>query len=123
MILVRFEIVVCLSGSSRETGQLSEDRTSYLPKEILWGHRFKEIVKYDNEEGAYVADYNRFDETEVIDTPLCSAMELNNGLQQSSETQPEVNLNKKIFKLYFLHKFFLFLVSQHFINIYHTETY
>lgn len=101
----RFEIVVCLSGSSRETGQLTEARTSYLPKEIHWGYRFKEIVEYDYEEGSYSVDYLRFDELVKIATPLFSAMELDNILQQyqdTSEQQTETNdvkknLNSRIF--------------------------
>lgn len=101
MISPRFEIIVCFNGSSRETGQLSEDRTSYLPREILWGHRFKEIVEYDYEEGVYVVDYDHFDETEIVDTPMCSAMELHDGFsdfRKSTDTQIEVNPKNQIHK-------------------------
>lgn len=45
---------------------MSQERTSYLPKEIMWGHRFNNIVEYDQQNGVYVADYDKFDETESV---------------------------------------------------------
>lgn len=95
-MLHRFEIVVCFTGSSRATGQISEERTSYLPREILWGHRFKEIVEYDCEEGVYLADYDRFDEIEIIDTPLCSAMEWDNIIRQYKSENDKVSFISQI---------------------------
>lgn len=35
----QFEIIVMLEGTVESTGQSSQARTSYLPSEILWGHR------------------------------------------------------------------------------------
>lgn len=62
----RFEIVVTLTGGSRSTGQLTQERTSYLPREIMWGHRFINIVEYDRRSAVYVADYDQFDSTESV---------------------------------------------------------
>lgn len=62
----RFEIVVTLTGASRSTGQLTQERTSYLPREILWGHRFPNIVEYDRKHCVYVADYDQFETTEAV---------------------------------------------------------
>lgn len=72
----RFEIVVIMGGSSDSTGQMTQTRTSYLPIEFRWGHRFKACVSYDYESHAYVVQKEFFNATEVVDTPLCSAKRL-----------------------------------------------
>ncbi|XP_055295129.1 ATP-sensitive inward rectifier potassium channel 8-like [Sitodiplosis mosellana] len=69
----RFEIIVTFAGASTSTGQTTEERTSYLSREIAWGHRFVNMVTYDTENGEYFVDYDKFDMTEEVDTPLCSA--------------------------------------------------
>jgi len=38
-------------------------RTSYLPSEILWSHRFERLVRYRKEDGVYQVDYARFHQT------------------------------------------------------------
>lgn len=43
--IVRFEIVVCLTGASKNMGTTTQSRTSYLSKEIIWGYRFKNVVQ------------------------------------------------------------------------------
>lgn len=63
-------------GSSDSTGQMTQTRTSYLPIEIRWGHRFKPCVSYDQESHAYVVQKEFFNATEIVDTPLCSAKRL-----------------------------------------------
>lgn len=72
----RFEIVVTILGSSPSTGQLSETKSSYLSKEIHWGHRFQNMITYDYDRHTYVAHYDRLDMLVPVDTPLCSAMKL-----------------------------------------------
>lgn len=59
-----------LTGSSRTTGQVSQSRTSYLPKEIVWGRRFVNMNYYDEVAEIYVADFNRMDH---IETAIMSA--------------------------------------------------
>uniref|UniRef100_A0A1B0EUJ5 Kir3 channel protein n=2 Tax=Lutzomyia longipalpis TaxID=7200 RepID=A0A1B0EUJ5_LUTLO len=71
-----FEIVVTMTGGCRSTGQLTQTRTSYLPRDILWGHKFLNLLTYSHERQAYVADYEKFDALTQIDTPLCSARRL-----------------------------------------------
>ncbi|CAH0759541.1 unnamed protein product [Diatraea saccharalis] len=44
MMDYRFEIVVCLTGSSKNMGTVTQSRTSYLSKEIIWGYRFKNVL-------------------------------------------------------------------------------
>lgn len=73
----KFEVVVILEGTVESTGQTTQARSSYLNTEILWGHRFDPVTNYNKERQAYEVDYKRFNETTQVDTPLCSAMELN----------------------------------------------
>ncbi|KAL9897255.1 inwardly rectifying potassium channel 2 isoform 5-T9 [Glossina fuscipes fuscipes] len=73
----KFEIVVILEGTVESTGQSAQARSSYINTEILWGHRFDPVVVYNKDCQAYEIDYARFNETTQVDTPLCSARELN----------------------------------------------
>ncbi|XP_043494847.1 uncharacterized protein LOC122519463 isoform X2 [Polistes fuscatus] len=72
----RFEVVVILEGTIESTGQTTQARSSYLPQEILWGHRFEPMVMYSKERQGYEVDYSLFDSTTQVDTPLCSGREL-----------------------------------------------
>uniref|UniRef100_A0A1B6K9Z9 Uncharacterized protein n=1 Tax=Graphocephala atropunctata TaxID=36148 RepID=A0A1B6K9Z9_9HEMI len=83
MLRERFEIVVILEGVIESTGMTTQARSSYLPSEILWGHRFQHLVTFKKETGEHEVDYSLFNDTYEVDTPLCSAMELDNLTQQS----------------------------------------
>ncbi|XP_041780247.1 ATP-sensitive inward rectifier potassium channel 11-like isoform X3 [Anopheles merus] len=72
----RFEIVITMTGSTMTTGQSTQARTSYIPVEILWGHRFQNIIEYDPKRECYVAMNEQLDLLEEVDTPLCSARQL-----------------------------------------------
>lgn len=76
MLDKKFEIVVILEGTVESTGQTTQARSSYLPYEVLWGHRFQQVVEYNKEMQAYEIDHSRFDNTIPVQTPLCSAAEL-----------------------------------------------
>lgn len=76
MLKTRFEIVVVLEGIMEASGRTIQARTSYTPFEILWGHRFQEVVSFNRITGDYDVDYAFFDETVEVDTPLCSARKL-----------------------------------------------
>lgn len=54
------------TGASASTGLTTEERTSYLSKEIFWGHRFVNMMEYDAENGEYFVDYDQFDVTEEV---------------------------------------------------------
>ncbi|XP_055704231.1 ATP-sensitive inward rectifier potassium channel 8-like [Phlebotomus papatasi] len=73
LLQANFEILVTLTGSSKATGQITQTRTSYLPSEILWGYRFKNIVHYDHGLETYVIESDKFNSVTRVDTPLCSA--------------------------------------------------
>ncbi|XP_053679637.1 G protein-activated inward rectifier potassium channel 3-like [Anopheles nili] len=76
MLRERFEIVVMLEGVVESTGMTTQARSSYLPSEILWGHRFDPVVTFKRETGEYEVDYTTFNNTYEVDTPLCSARQL-----------------------------------------------
>lgn len=81
LLYERFEIVAVLEGTTESTGQTTQALTSYVPSEILWGHRFESIVRYDKECLSYVVDFHMFHDTYHVDTPLCSAEELQKFLE------------------------------------------
>ncbi|XP_055547484.1 G protein-activated inward rectifier potassium channel 3 isoform X2 [Wyeomyia smithii] len=76
MLRERFEIVVMLEGVVESTGMTTQARSSYLPSEILWGHRFESVVTFKRDTGEYEVDYTMFNNTYEVDTPLCSARQL-----------------------------------------------
>ncbi|KAE8737651.1 hypothetical protein FOCC_FOCC016877 [Frankliniella occidentalis] len=76
MMHEKFEIVAILEGTIETTSQTTQARSSYLPVEILWGHRFAPMVTYCRERHGYQVDYSLFHCTTPVDTPLCSAMDL-----------------------------------------------
>lgn len=72
----RFEVVVVLEGTTESTGQTTQARTSYLPSETLWGHRFRPLLRYCKTKLSYEVDYSQFDDVYKVDTPLCSVKDL-----------------------------------------------
>ncbi|KAM3864408.1 LOW QUALITY PROTEIN: ATP-sensitive inward rectifier potassium channel 12 [Diretmus argenteus] len=70
-----FEIVVILEGMVEATAMTTQFRSSYLSREIFWGHRFAPVILEDHER--YKVDYAHFHKTyEVPSTPHLSAKEL-----------------------------------------------
>ncbi|XP_029441371.1 ATP-sensitive inward rectifier potassium channel 14 [Rhinatrema bivittatum] len=70
-----FELVVILEGMVEATAMTTQCRSSYLPSEILWGHRFEPVLF--KKHSHYEVDYRHFHRTyEVPSTPACSAKEL-----------------------------------------------
>jgi inward rectifier potassium channel len=56
------ELVVTGTGIDETTAQPVHVRTSYLPHEILWDHRFADLFGW-TEDGRRVIDYRRFHDT------------------------------------------------------------
>lgn len=73
----KFEIAVILEGTMENTGQTTQARSSYLSSEILWGHTFDNVVTYNKDSQSYEVDNSKFNTSIPVDTPLCSAAELN----------------------------------------------
>ncbi|GLH06104.1 ATP-sensitive inward rectifier potassium, partial [Gryllus bimaculatus] len=86
----RLEVVVILEGVIESTGMTTQARSSYLPSEILWGHRFETLVTFKKETGEYEVDYGVFNSTYEVATPLCSARELDERRARlSGEAAPQ----------------------------------
>ncbi|XP_045540211.1 ATP-sensitive inward rectifier potassium channel 11 [Papilio machaon] len=81
-----YEITISLKGASASMGTFTQSQTSYLPREVLWGHRFPPVVKYDPRKQKYVVDYASLDVTQAVDTPLCSAQQLYSSSTSSKES-------------------------------------
>uniref|UniRef100_A0A671NVV2 Potassium inwardly rectifying channel subfamily J member 4 n=1 Tax=Sinocyclocheilus anshuiensis TaxID=1608454 RepID=A0A671NVV2_9TELE len=82
-----FEIVVILEGMVEATAMTTQARSSYLSREIIWGHRFEPVIFEDRDR--YQVDYAHFHKTyEVPSTPACSAKELSErtGRRSSGST-------------------------------------
>ncbi|XP_077357840.1 ATP-sensitive inward rectifier potassium channel 12 isoform X2 [Festucalex cinctus] len=78
-----FEIVVILEGMVEATAMTTQFRSSYLSREIFWGHRFEPVIYEDR--NCYKVDYARFDKTyEVPSTPILSARELDETTSRTS---------------------------------------
>jgi len=56
------ELVVTATGIDETIAQRVHARTSYLPDEIRWGHRFVDVIGW-TEDGRRVIDYRRFHDT------------------------------------------------------------
>ncbi|GAA6082163.1 ATP-sensitive inward rectifier potassium channel 1-like, partial [Tachysurus ichikawai] len=54
-----FELVVFLDGTAESTSSSCQVRTSYLPKEIMWGYEFLPIISR-SKEGKYHIDFSNF---------------------------------------------------------------
>ncbi|XP_034826029.1 ATP-sensitive inward rectifier potassium channel 11-like isoform X1 [Maniola hyperantus] len=83
-----YEITISLKGASASMGTFTQSQTSYLPKEVVWGHRFPPVVMYDKHRQKYVIDHWKLDIIEPVDTPNCSAHELY-SISGSSEEKME----------------------------------
>jgi inward rectifier potassium channel len=59
------EIVVTVSGIDEAIWQAVHARTSYLAPDILWGHRFADMIGW-TADGRRAIDYRRFHDTEKL---------------------------------------------------------
>ncbi|XP_075047613.1 G protein-activated inward rectifier potassium channel 2-like [Mixophyes fleayi] len=87
-----FEIVVILEGMVEATGMTCQARSSYVEREVLWGHRFMPVLTL--EEGFYEVDYDTFHNTDETPTPTCSAKELAE-LNEKGEALQLMSINSK----------------------------
>ncbi|XP_050345949.1 G protein-activated inward rectifier potassium channel 3-like isoform X2 [Nymphalis io] len=95
----KFEIVVILEGTIESTGQTTQARSSYTTSEIMWGHRFVPLVSYNRERQGYEVDYSKFEETTQVDTPLCSAKELDEFYGNQADRRSIESTEQMVLKL------------------------
>ncbi|XP_054464196.1 inward rectifier potassium channel 4-like [Anoplopoma fimbria] len=85
-----FEIVVILEGMVEATAMTTQFRSSYLAREVFWGHRFEPVIHEDRDR--YKVDYARFHKTyEVPSMPHLSAKELDKAASRASSTASPVS--------------------------------
>lgn len=85
LVQADFELVVILEGMVEATAMTTQCRSSYLPGELLWGHRFEPVLFQRGSQ--YEVDYRHFHRTyEVPGTPVCSAKELDERAEQDSHS-------------------------------------
>ncbi|CAI4232567.1 unnamed protein product [Auanema sp. JU1783] len=76
LITESFEIIAILEGVVESVGSTTQARTSYLPKEILWGKRFEKLVQYKKDRGQYNIDFGKFHHVFDVRTPTMSAKKM-----------------------------------------------
>lgn len=68
-----FEIIAILEGTIESTAQSIQARSSYIPPEIMWGHKFAELLNFNEYWAEYKVDFSKFHKTVPSKIPLCSA--------------------------------------------------
>ncbi|WKY14584.1 hypothetical protein Q1695_000265 [Nippostrongylus brasiliensis] len=66
LLSAEFELIMTVEGIVEATGMTFQARTSFLPNEILWGHRFKPMVLMNEKLSKYEVHYGLFDHTERV---------------------------------------------------------
>ena len=82
-----YEILVFLEGTVEATGECCQAKTSYTPKEILWGHRFERVEEYDIGLRRWHIDFTGFNDVIYCQNLRHSALELSQF--ENRETEPE----------------------------------
>jgi len=65
--------------------------------EILWGYRFEPLVSFKKEMGEYAVDYSLFNSFYEVDTPLCSAEELELMQNYEKDMKRQGNLHRRFY--------------------------
>ncbi|KAM8716104.1 hypothetical protein ACLKA7_003053 [Drosophila subpalustris] len=92
----QFELYVTIVGTSPTTAQMTEAKTSFVPREIFWGQRFVNIIHYDAYNERYIVDYENFNTTISVDMPvkLTPAEQLQQQQQQQQLQQLKLTYRK-----------------------------
>jgi len=72
----KFELIVIMEGTIETSSMTFQARSSYLPNEILWGHRFESMVLYRKDHNKFQVNFSAFNSTYEVETPTCSARDL-----------------------------------------------
>ncbi|TSK38359.1 ATP-sensitive inward rectifier potassium channel 1 [Bagarius yarrelli] len=66
-----FELVVFLDATDESTSFFCQVRTSYIPREIMWGYDFFPIITR-SKDGTYCVDFSEFARVVPVLTPHCA---------------------------------------------------
>ncbi|XP_062860434.1 ATP-sensitive inward rectifier potassium channel 1-like [Trichomycterus rosablanca] len=69
--LQEFELLVFMEGTDESTNFFCQARTSYIPREIMWGYEFFPIISH-NKDGTYYVDFSEFARVVPVLTPHCA---------------------------------------------------
>ena len=72
----RYELIIYIEGTIESTGEFCQARTSYTPREFLWGHRFDRIEEFDAANGRWEIDFGGFNDVVYCTNIRHSAQEL-----------------------------------------------
>ncbi|XP_045171685.2 G protein-activated inward rectifier potassium channel 4-like [Mercenaria mercenaria] len=72
----KYELIVFVEGTIETTGEFCQVRTSYTPREFLWGHRFDRIEEFDSGNGRWEIDFAAFNDVVYTNNIRHSAREL-----------------------------------------------
>merc|ERR1712013_854784 len=53
-----FEIILVMEGMNETSNMIFQARTSYLPNEILWGHRFEQMQLYRKDNNKFEINFS-----------------------------------------------------------------
>merc|ERR1719430_362620 len=81
----RFELLMVMEGTNEISSMTFQSRSSYLPNEIKWGQRFEQMLLYRKDQNKYQVNFSAFHSMYDVETPLCSARELDRFLQKKRE--------------------------------------
>ena len=105
----KWEIVVVLEGMVEATGGTTQARASYLPEEIYWGRRFKNVVtRGQRDKGmkiylvqrsnvflGYLINFKHFHELyESNNPPKCSAREMDEAEDEKEDEEAVFSLGQ-----------------------------
>ncbi|KAL3877913.1 hypothetical protein ACJMK2_035555 [Sinanodonta woodiana] len=79
-----FELVVIFSGVVSATSRAIQLKTSYIPCDIIWGHRFVTLGQKIDRLDRHIVDFEHFDQTYPAPSPNCSARELDKMLREGT---------------------------------------
>ncbi|BFZ04417.1 hypothetical protein BsWGS_07456 [Bradybaena similaris] len=89
----KFEVVLYLTGTVESTGEMCQARTSYLPGELLWGHRFERIEEFDAHRGRWSVDFRGFDNVVHCQNISYSAAEIDRLLEDKADNRSQTPLD------------------------------
>merc|ERR1712037_515920 len=81
----RFELLMVMEGTNEISSMTFQSRSSYLPNEIKWGQRFEQTLLYRKDQNKYQVNFSAFHSMYDVETPLCSARELDRFLQEKRD--------------------------------------
>ncbi|KAB0367791.1 hypothetical protein FD755_021115 [Muntiacus reevesi] len=91
-----FEILVTFVYTGDSTGTSHQSRSSYVPREILWGHRFHDVVEVKSK--YYKVNCLQFDGSMEVYAPFCSAKQLDWKEQQrlgAEKAPPDAKVRRR----------------------------